>query len=70
LQSTRQYEVRVTEPAEGMLLEHAGFLAQVSLNAADRLLSKFDLMLARIADNPFQFPFADELDVPNIPPGC
>jgi len=68
LQSTKQYEVRVTEPAENMLLEHAEFLAQVSPNAADRMLSKFDLILARIADNPFQFPFADELDSSNLPP--
>ena len=68
MQSTKQYEVRVTEPAENMLLEHAEFLAQVSLNAADRMLSKFDLILARIADNPFQFPMADELDAPSLPP--
>ena len=59
MQGTKKYKARVTELAEAMLLEHADFLAQVSLNAADRLLSKFDQILARITDNPFQFPFAD-----------
>ena len=50
-----------------MLLEHADFLAQASLNATDRLLSRFGQIIARIADNPFQFPFADGLDVLGIP---
>jgi plasmid stabilization system protein ParE len=68
--NTAKYKVEVTEPAENMLLEHAEFLAQASLNAADRMLSKFDLILARIADNPLQFPFADELDAPDLPPNA
>jgi plasmid stabilization system protein ParE len=51
-----------------MMDEHADFLAQVSVNAAGRLLSRFEKIAERIAENPFQFPIADELDVPTLPP--
>jgi plasmid stabilization system protein ParE len=51
-----------------MLDEHADFLAQISVDAADRLLSRFEKIIARLADNPFQFPIADELDIPGVPP--
>jgi plasmid stabilization system protein ParE len=68
LQSTKKYKVTVYENAGNMLDEHADFLAQVSFDAAIRLLSQFEKIIARLAENPFQFPIADELDVPNIPP--
>jgi len=51
-----------------MLLGHVDFLAQISIEASERLMFQFDQILKRIADNPFQFPIADDLDVPNIPP--
>jgi plasmid stabilization system protein ParE len=68
LQSTKKYRVTVYENAVDMLDEHADFLAQVSFDAAVRLLSQFEKIIARLADNPFQFPIADALDIPNIPP--
>ena len=68
MQSTKKYRVTVDEIAVDMLDEHADFLAQVSFDAAVRLLSQFEKIIARLADNPFQFPFADELDVPYISP--
>jgi len=66
LKKTKKYKVTVTEPAEDMLLKHAVFLAQVSIDAADRLFSRFDHIIARIADNPYQFPLADKLDTADI----
>ena len=39
-----------------------------STNAAQRLVSSYKKSLGRIADNPYQFPIADDLDVPGIPP--
>jgi plasmid stabilization system protein ParE len=68
LGSTKKYRVTVNEDAGNMLDEHADFLAQVSFDAAIRLLSQFEKIIARLEDNPFQFPFADELDVPDLPP--
>jgi hypothetical protein len=69
LQGKKKYRVAVTDSADGMLVEHAVFLARASIEAADGLLSQFDKMAARIADNPFQFPIADELDVMGTLPG-
>ena len=68
MQSTEKYKVTVNEKAGNMLDEHADFLAQVSIDAADRLLSRFEKIIARLADNPFQFPYADELDIPGLLP--
>jgi len=53
-----------------MFYEHVKFLSHESLNAAHRLVLGFKKSLVRIAANPFQFPFADELDVPHIPPNA
>jgi len=63
-----KYNVTVSENARIMLLEHIDFLARISIEAAERLMSQFDRIVERIADNPFQFPIADDLDVPYIPP--
>jgi len=68
LTGTKKYKVTITERADDMMVGHADFLAEVSLGAADRLLSQFDKIGDRIAENPFQFPFADHIDLPNIPP--
>jgi len=63
-----KYNVTVFENARIMLLEHVDFLAQVSVEAAERLMSQFDRAVERIGDNPYQFPIADDLDVPYLPP--
>ena len=36
-----KYEVIIQEPAAAMLINHARFLAQVNILAADRLISEF-----------------------------
>ena len=64
-----KYSVIVARRADIMLLSHTGFLAQVSPTAARRLLAEFRKAIGLIGDNPFQFPYADELDVPEIPLG-
>ena len=64
----KKYNVSLARRADIMLLLHTEFLARVSLAAARRLLTDFKRINARLADNPYQFPFADDLDVPGIPP--
>jgi plasmid stabilization system protein ParE len=62
------YCINLSRRAEGMLLQHTEFLARVSPAAARRLISSSKEAKNKLADNPYQFPFADELDVPGIPP--
>ena len=64
----RKYSVELSRRAERMLLSHTEFLARVSPAAARRLVSSLREVKVRLADNPYQFPCADELDVPGIPP--
>ena len=63
----KDYEVIVARRADRMLLTHTEFLAQVSSVAARRLLVDFKKISKQLSDNPYQFPYADELDVPGIP---
>jgi len=65
--SQQKYSVRVAERADRMLILHTEFLARVSPYAARRLLMDFKKLIKRLEDNPLMFPFADEVDVPNIP---
>jgi plasmid stabilization system protein ParE len=51
-----------------MLLKHTEFLANVSPYAARRLVSDFRKGVQEICRNPFLFPFADDMDVPGMPP--
>ncbi|MDR0425154.1 MAG: type II toxin-antitoxin system RelE/ParE family toxin [Clostridiales Family XIII bacterium] len=64
----QNYRVRLARRADEMLLSHTEFLAQVSPAAACRLLADFRKTTKLLADTPCMFPFADELDVPGIPP--
>jgi plasmid stabilization system protein ParE len=50
-----------------MLLSHVDFLARVSGKAARRLIFDFRAVMDSIAENPFSFPFADEIDAAGIP---
>jgi len=63
-----KYKVLLAGRADKMLLAHTEFLSRVSIVAARRLLNDFKKVTAFLAENPLQFPFADELDVPDIPP--
>jgi len=62
------FEVILSRRSDKMLLSHTEFLARVSPAAARKLLSDFKKVTKKLTDNPFQFPFADELDALSIPP--
>ena len=64
--ATKKYNVILAKRADIMLLLHTDFLARASPNAARRLISDFKKVKLRLADNPFQFPFADDMDVSGI----
>ena len=66
--SDRKFEVSLSRSAERMLLQHAAFLTQVNPAAARKLIRSLNKVKSRLFDNPYQFPFADDLDVPGIPP--
>lgn len=62
--SVAKYRV-VFHPRVGSQLEsHAEFIARVSLPAAYRMKEEFDATLARLGENPYQFPLAQN---PNLP---
>jgi plasmid stabilization system protein ParE len=61
------YKVTVYRKAREMFSGQVRFLKRESPSAAHRLVLSYKKSLNRIAENPFQFPFADELDVPDIP---
>ena len=61
-----EYTIIVARLADEMLLAHTEFISRVSTQAARKLISEFKKVKDRLADNPYQFPYADELDVPGI----
>ena len=62
-----KYSVILARRADIMLITHTEFLARVSPIAARRLLADFKKATTRISQNPYQFPYANELDAPGIP---
>ena len=64
----QKYNITLARRADRMLIMHTEFLARVSTSAARRLLADFKKVTRLLADNPFQFPYADDIDVPGIPP--
>ena len=66
--SNPKYEVIISRGAERMLLKHSEFLSQVNPAAARRLVNKLKKVKSNLSDSPYQFPYADELDVPGIQP--
>jgi len=63
----KKYEVRLAERAGKMLLSHTEFITRISTSAARKLLSEFAKAEHKLAENPYVYPYADELDVPGIP---
>jgi plasmid stabilization system protein ParE len=63
-----KYNVTLSRRADNLLIAHTEFLARVSVPAARRLLAEFRKVSGVLEETPFQYPFADELDVPGIPP--
>ncbi|MCL2224216.1 MAG: type II toxin-antitoxin system RelE/ParE family toxin [Defluviitaleaceae bacterium] len=61
------YSIRISSRTYSMLAAHTEFLAKVSTSAAEKLVDEFERTLAQIANNPMAFPFADDIDVFNIP---
>jgi plasmid stabilization system protein ParE len=64
----KKYKVILDPDSKEMFSGHVRFLKRDSPNAAHRLVLSYKKSIARIADNPFQFPIADELDIMGIPP--
>lgn len=60
-----KYVVIVSQRVEEMLVEHARFLAQVSVPAAKRLADEFETVLDTLEKNPFQFPPEDGYGLPS-----
>ena len=54
--------------ADNILITHTEFLARVSPSAARKLLSDFRRTKRILEVAPLQYPFADDLDVQDIPP--
>jgi len=61
----KRYEVIVSRRAEQMLTSHICFLARASVKAARRLRNQYAETLDALEDNPFQFPPADDLGLPD-----
>jgi len=64
----KKYNVILSRRADRMLIMHTEFLTQASIAAAIKLLNDFKKAINYLSDNPFQYPYADELDVSGIPP--
>ena len=65
---TYKYELHLDDEAETMLIGHAVFLANDSPSASVKLIEIFDECLDKIEANPLMYQFADDRDVPGIPP--
>ena len=59
-----KYEVIVSRRADAMLIQHAKFLARVSVPAAKRMVSEFELILDSLENNPYQYPVDDDCNLP------
>jgi len=64
----KKHNVALALRADIMLLSHTEFLAHVSPAAARKLVQDFKIVKCKLAANPMQFPFADDLDAKGIPP--
>ena len=61
----KRYEVIASRRAEQMLTSHVCFLARASVKAARRLRDEYAGTLDALEDNPFQFPPASDLGLPD-----
>ena len=58
------YKVILAKEVDEMLIRHTSFIANVSVPAAERFLSEFEGILARLRSTPAQFPWDTN---PNLP---
>jgi len=61
----KEYTVVIQDPATGMLLEHARFLAQVSENAAYRLVDEFYNNAKSLEHMPERCPWLSDINIPS-----
>ena len=47
-----------------MLIQHTKFLARVSVPAAKKMISEFELVLDSLEENPYQYPSDDDYNLP------
>lgn len=59
-----KYEVRFSPQVRGQLIQHTKFIANVSKPFAQRFYAEFSKIIKRLENNPYQFPFCDD---PNLP---
>ena len=59
-----KYSVVVSRRADEMLIRHAKFLARVSVPAAKRMVSEFELVLDSLEKNPYQYPVDEDYNLP------
>ena len=59
-----KYEVIVSRCADEMLIRHASFLARVSVPAAEKMVSEFELILDSLEENPYQHPVDNDCNLP------
>ena len=55
MNKTPQYNVVVSDRAKDMLFEHARFLAQVSINAAEELFNEFEEKVSSLEEMPERY---------------
>ena len=63
----KAYRIILASRVRIQLLNHIQFLSKVSLPAARRLRSSFKEIIARIGENPFQFPVDPIFEDLNFP---
>ncbi len=59
-----KYQITVANRVRDDLLEQAAFVSRVSLSGARRYHREYLKILARLEENPFQFPVDLEIDLP------
>jgi plasmid stabilization system protein ParE len=60
----REYAIDVSPEADAMLSYHAAFLANVSENAAERLIQSFEINVNSLKTWPERYTWLDSPDVP------
>lgn len=60
-----KYNVVVASRVKGQLLQCAEFLSRVSVSAALRFRDEFENALVSLEENPYQFPYDTDLNLPD-----
>lgn len=59
-----KYRIRTASRIDGQLLQHTQFLSNVSIKAAKRFRDEYAETLRSIRDNPYQFPYDTDRNLP------